>query len=82
MQYLTMRDFIDITGQVVCVLLLVSVLICKHVSFITCAFIYPCLLSYVCCDDILYILQVRNGFNKKKRIYIEFNTVNDGDKSK
>ena len=44
--------------------LLVSVLICKYVSFITCAFIYPYLLSYVCCDDILYTWQVRNDFNK------------------
>ena len=64
MQYLTMRDFIDTTGQVVCVFSLVSVLICKYVSVITCAFIYPCLLSYVCCDDILYTWQVRNDFDK------------------
>ena len=64
MQYLTMRDFIDNTGQVVYVFLLVSVLICKYVSFIICAFIYPCLLSYECCDDILYIWQVSNDFNK------------------
>ena len=70
MQYLTMRDFIDTTGQVVCVFLLVSVLICKYVSFITCAFIYPCLLSYVCCDDILYTWQVRNDFNKDVYIYL------------
>ena len=50
--------------------LLVSVLICKYVSFITCAFIYPYLLSYVCCDDILYTWQVRNDFNKDVYIYI------------
>ena len=49
--------------------LLVSVLICKYVSFITCAFIYPYLLSYVCCDDILYTWQVRNDFNKDVYIY-------------
>ena len=70
MQCLTMRDFIDTTGQVVCVFLLVSVLICKYVSFITCAFIYPCLLSYVYCDDILYTWQVRNDFNKDVYIYL------------
>ena len=50
--------------------LLVSVLICKYVSFITCAFIYPYLLSYVCCDDILYTWQVRNDFNKDVYIYL------------
>ena len=50
--------------------LLVSVLICKYVSFIICAFIYPYLLSYVCCDDILYTWQVRNDFNKDVYIYI------------
>ena len=64
MHNLTMRDFIDTTGQVVCVFSLVSVLICKYVSVITCGFIYPCVLSYVCCDDILYTWQVRNDFNK------------------
>ena len=71
MQYLTMRDFIDTTGKVVCVFLLVSVLICKYVSFNTCVFIYQCLLPYVCCDDILFTWQVRNDFNKDVYIEIE-----------
>ena len=62
MQYLIMCDFIDTTGGIV--FLLVSVLIRQYVSLITGAFIYPCLLSYVCCDDILYTWQVRNDFNK------------------
>ena len=36
---------------------------------------YVCLLSYACCDDILYTWQVRNDFNKDVYIYIYIESV-------
>ena len=64
MQYLTMRDFIDTIGQVVCVFLLVSVLICNYV-------LLSRVLLYIHVYYLVYVVMISCTHDKSEMILIK-----------